>query len=192
MHAYRQPFSPNDALTLNVAFFIQGDASRARLTAREIEREEFYWMEPNPQAWRPGWNRFGPWPVRDVLRGLNIGSDNLAVLARLDGFPTGGGRVAPVFVGTLNTAVAVSEYQAFFIAAKKLESVSWQLKKADGSVLQKGSLGRKLPQTPFTIKLPIGSLPAGALRLELTCALESGESHLDYEFFHQPGVPSER
>ncbi|HYR29307.1 MAG TPA: hypothetical protein VEU30_12630 [Thermoanaerobaculia bacterium] len=190
LHAYRQPFAPDDAVILDVAFFIDSDASRARLTAREIQREQFYWMEPKRQAWRPGWNRFGPWPVRDVLRRLKIGSGNLAVLARLDGFSVGEGRFAPVFVGTLSASVSVREYDAFFIAARTIERVRWQLKSGGGSILTEGSMGRKLTGAPFTIKLPVDSLPAGLLRLELTCKLESSDSHLTYEFFHQPVMPS--
>jgi hypothetical protein len=127
--------------------------------------------------------------VRDVLRDLRIGSSNLAVLARLDGFTTGGGRIAPVFAGTSSASVAVCEYQAFFIAARTIQSVTWQLEGANGVVLQKGLLGRKLKGQPFTIKLPVESLPACPLRLELTYELESGESRLVYEFFHQPAAP---
>lgn len=130
-HAFRQDFRPNQDVTLRVDFYTPEAAPKARVTARELHRKSFYWMEAKQQSWKGGWNRFAPWPVRDVLRNMEIGSDELLVLVRLDGFSTGGGAVAPAFVSTSDASVAVREYHAYFLPGKNLDVVSYELRSVE-------------------------------------------------------------
>jgi hypothetical protein len=191
--AFRAPFRPDDDVDLNVAFFVPTNSSHVRLTAREYVRNEFYWMEAKPRPWTRGWNVFAPWPVRDALRRHRIGDSNLVVLARLDGYRTGGGSVTPVFVRTSTDGVAATEYRAFFVTGKRLSAVRYTLTSlAPSAIVRQGRFGAKPGLTPFTIVIPVQGLAAGPMRLTVTCDVADEvppTSEFAFDFYHQPSVP---
>lgn len=194
LHAFCAPFRSSDNVNLNVAFYVSNDPSRIRLTAREYVRNEFYWMEAKPAAWRTGWNVFGPWPVKDSLRRHRIGSENLVILVRLDGFRTGSGVVTPVFVRQSYDAAVTTEYRAYFMAGKRLRAVRYTLLRADRTVVKEGTLGGKPALIPFTIVLPVAGLGAGPLRLALSCDVVGevpSRADFEFDFHHQPAAPNE-
>ena len=86
-HASLHQFDPRDNVKLYVTFYGAADPAKVLITARELVRREYYWMQAKPETIMRsgGWNDFGAWRVADVLRALGIGSDQLVVLVRLDG-----------------------------------------------------------------------------------------------------------
>jgi len=191
-HAYRQDFDPTSDIRLQVRFYANAAKPTARITAREYDRKEFYWMEAKPQPWKRGWNTFGPWPVRGVLSSLGIGSGNLVVLIRLDRFITGGGMVAPAFITAAGVPIATREYHAYFLPGKGLDKVDYELRRGN-SVVVRGSLEHLPSQVPFTIPLSVRGVTAGPMQLELKCRVagESGPAaSLVYTFVHQPESPA--
>lgn len=189
-HGYRTDFRPADDVTLTVSFYVPRAGSAVHLTAQEIVPEELYWMEAKPTRWLQGWNRFGPWPVKDVLRRKVIGSDNLAVLVRLDGARSGGGEIAPAVIQKVSEAVEITEYRLHLKSGKALESVAYNLESVpDGVVRRRGTLGGKPGGVPFTVILPVGRVSARSMRLELSCKIkgQSGPpAHVIYIFQHEP------
>lgn len=185
-HAYLRRFDPDDDVALHVTFYGDADAAKVRVTAREVVRTEFYWMQIKPYALRRagGWNDFGVWRVGDVLRPLRIGSDQLAVLARLDGAR----KIAPVIVRASGEWPRVARYEMHFVTGKRLDGGKYLLMR-NGDAIASGTISWKPAHAPFTILLPVGNVPAGSMRLELHCTL-AGRAFADvYEFDHQPVVP---
>jgi hypothetical protein len=192
-HAYRQDFRSANDVTLRVRFYAPDAAPKARVTARDFDRKSFYWMETAPRAWQKGWNRFAPWPVRDVLRSMKLNSDSLLVFVRLDGLSFGSGMVAPAFITTSDAPAGVREYHVYLLPGKDLKSVTYELRSVrSGKVESHGSLDRQATQTPFLIRIPAANLEAGLMRLDLKCgvARQPGPAaHFSWTFEHRPQSP---
>lgn len=191
-HAYLQDFQSNDNVKLSVRFYAPEATTKARVQARERERGVFYWMEAKQRQWPKGWNCFAPWPVGDVLKPLQIGSDKLLVFVRLDGFSLGSGAVAPAFVTTTDSPIAVREYHVYFLAGKNLTSVRYTLRSEKGVVLSGDSPMEKQSHDRFMISIPAAGLAPGPMRLELKCRV-AGEpgpaANYAWTFVHQPQTP---
>ena len=81
---------------LKVRFFLPL-RSQVIIQAQELYPEKNYWMESKPGDWNvEEWNLFEPWPTKDVLDSLHIGSSNLGIIIRLNKKMSN--EIAPAFI----------------------------------------------------------------------------------------------
>jgi hypothetical protein len=112
---------------LYVRFFVpQASANlKQRVFLKAIERQDSsnYFMEAKSPPWKlADWNVFGPWPTRDVIDGLGIDADNLAVLAGYD--EDNSSRVyLPVDIYEDDKQLTQHTYTFHFIAGRPLQSL---------------------------------------------------------------------
>jgi hypothetical protein len=184
LHAVKEEFTVREDAELYVTYYGGSHHKTARITAREIKRSAFYWMEAKPSAIRrkKQWNEFGPWPIREVLRPNRISSGNLAVLVSLDGNST----IAPAFIRKDRGPMRIEAYEAHFVVGKSLQDVKYRLIRGN-TVLSSGHRSEVPRETPLSIVLPLsGDVPPGPLRVEVVYVVEKRAGSTSFYFEHPP------
>jgi|GEM_PF-1983195 len=189
-YRYQEKFDNDD--TLKVKFYIL-NSSAIYLTAQELEIREFYWMEAKPKQWKPGWNEFSPWPVKDVLGKLDIPPDNLGVLVRLDD-NDGSGQISPVILYCQSLPSKITKYKAYFRPSIALSGGIYEIYKGCNEkkeIIERGLIGVQSAGVPFLIIFELKNDWKGLVKFRILVHLKNRitpKPSREYCFYHIPVV----
>lgn len=192
LFSFREEYKAND--TLKVRFFLP-DISFVNLSAQELETRQFYWMETKPQQWKLGWNEFGSWPVSEVLWPLEVPSENLGVLVKMDR-SRGSGLVSPAILYHSAAPSEISRYVAYFRSGKSLGGGKYSIfmETEQNRPISQGSIGRQSIGVPFPVIFSLPNDLKGLVRLKVEVKSRNTVDRIpityEYTFYHISAVGS--
>lgn len=152
---------------LTVHFYVPQNGS-VYLTALELLRHDLshYQMQPLQTEWSAGWQKFGPWPVRDVLFPLGIQPTQLGLVARLDDDRSGSGEIVPVHLSDNDSYQPSGRYLIHVLPQNSLAQATYDLISVNtGENVDSGTLQNIGARSPFSISLDLSQQPEGEYRL---------------------------
>lgn len=158
-------FTVGDEVSLS--FYLDDPSRHVTVYAREIEVFVNYWMQLKPRRWQQGWNRWGPWPTKEVALPLGITTGNLGLLVRLDDHYPHDGRIAAVLVGD---GEATGHYRARFVAGATFAGGTYAVRRgcAGGTPVTSGKIGRQGNGRAFSVDFDLGDNAGDEYELAVT------------------------
>jgi hypothetical protein len=197
LHGSFEPYTFSEAQVLQVAFYAD-TATTIAVSAEELKRQAYYWMESKPFEVEAGANTFGPWEVDAVLAEEKIPPENLAILVQQ---PEADKKsFLPAFVYHSHAPDSALLYKAYFLAGKTIYNYRYRIYEGkntdkDNRLLSKFKRRKIFKNRPFTITidfedLDIEGAAEGWYTMELIMQTRPGiqrvKDQYEFYFYHRP------
>lgn len=196
-HGSFEPYTFSEGQVLQVAFYSDTTATIS-VSAEELKRQAYYWMESKPFEVAPGANTFGPWEVDAVLASENIPTENLAILIQQPDM--GKKSFLPAFIFHTTPPDSALIYKAYFLAGKTIYNYRYRIYRGkntdtDNRLLSTFKRRKIFKNRPFTITLDFNELEMegereGWYTMEIIMQTRPGVQHVkdqyEFHFYHRP------
>ena len=182
---------------LQVLFYQSRATATATVFAQHLEDRKRYWMKSKPGSWEVDrWNRFGPWPTRDVIDDDGIDGWDLGVYVDL------GSQdeilIAPAFVYHSEPPSDVDAYTLQLRPNQSLTrletTVTRAAEEAPEALLEQRQLRPVRAGEVIELDLQAAELPETWLRVEVVGKIKNrtDKARFEMRFFHRAKVAPPR
>jgi hypothetical protein len=189
---YKESPSEDKKCILKIRFYFPySEQDSLFIVVKEIVKsDKYYSMSPFRKHWQPNsWQEFDNWPIKDVLLPLEISTDDIGILGRLNK-TEGHGEIVPMHLYHSLLPDSVSEYLIHFKTQGNLKNLHYELLDLDSDeVILSNDIPNIISKIIYSMKLEMTGEPAGRYRLtfkgEIKNRPDYGPFH-EYEFYHNP------
>lgn len=188
---YKEKIDLAKEVNLKIRFYLLKDTS-VYITAKELNIREFYKMKPLQIQWSKGWQEFGPWPTKEVLKPLQLSLNKLGIIGRVrSNDRIGSGEIAPLIIYGNQLPEYIRQYTLHFIPNQDLKKVEYKLYMlGEEKPIKRERIMEQFGGVPFSITIDLTNQDKGLYKLVLDCKYKNriGGPQRTYTFYHNPIV----